>query len=144
MIKKLVVISCLLGSFLLAGCSVEFDTDSSKINKFADKAEALGNEFNVALEEVKLLEKKEKLSSEDQKQIVTLVDDLIVVMEEFKNEKAPMFNWAKNFSTDKLNDREDILLGIQEKAKDGEATIKDVIEMKKALSNDVEINLFGQ
>ena len=116
----------------------------SKTEKFEDKAEALGNEFDAALEEAKQLEKKEKLTSEDQKRIVTLVDDLTVVIEEFKDEKAPMFNWAKDFSTDKLIERKEILLDIQERAKDGEATIEDVKEMKKALSDDIEINLFGK
>jgi hypothetical protein len=144
MMKKIMVMSCILLGFLLAGCSVEFDTDSSKTDKFEEKAEALGNEFDAALEEAKQLEKKEKLTSEDQKRIVTLVDDLTVVIEEFKDEKAPMFNWAKDFSTNKLKDREDILLDIQERAKDGEATIEDVKEMKKALSDDIEINLFGK
>jgi len=142
--KKLMVMSFILLGFLLAGCSVEFDTGSSKIEKFEDKAEALGNEFDAALEEAKQLEKKEKLTSEDQKRIVTLVDDLTVVIDEFKDEKAPMFNWAKDFSTDKLIERKEILLDIQERAKDGEATIEDVIEMRKALSDDFEINLFGK
>ena len=105
MMKKIMVMSCILLGFLLAGCSVEFDTDSSKTEKFEDKAEALGNEFDAALEEVKQLEKKEKLTSEDQKRIVTLVDDLTVVIEEFKDEKAPMFNWAKDFSADKLMEK---------------------------------------
>ena len=144
MMKKMVVISCLLAGFLLAGCSVDFDTDSSKTDKFEDKAEALGNEFDAALEEVKQMEKKDKLTSEDQKRIVTLVEDLTVVIEEFKDEKAPMLNWAKDLSNDKLMERKEILLDIQERAKDGEATIGDVIEMRKALSDDFEINLFGK
>ena len=142
--KKLMVMFCILLGFLLAGCSVEFDTDSSKTDKFEDKAEALGNEFDAALEEVKQLEKKDKLTSEDQKRIVTLVDDLTVVIEEFKDEKAPMFNWVKDISTDKLLEREERLLNIQDRAKNGEATIKDVKEMKKALSDDIEINFFGK
>ena len=142
--KKLMVMSCILLGFLLAGCSVEFDTGSSKTEKFEDKAEALGNEFDAALEEAKQLEKKEKLTSEDQKRIVTLVDDLTVVIDEFKDEKTPMFNWVKDFSTDKLMERKEILLDIQERSKDGEATIEDVIEMRKALSGDFEINLFGK
>ena len=61
MVKKLMVMSCVLLGFLLAGCSVEFDTGSSKSEKFEDKAEALGNEFDATLEEVKQLEKKESL-----------------------------------------------------------------------------------
>ena len=60
MMKKIMVMSCILLGFLLAGCSVEFDTDSSKTDKFEEKAEALGNEFDAALEEVKQLEKKDK------------------------------------------------------------------------------------
>ena len=91
--------------------------DSSKTEKFEDKAEALGNEFDAALEEVKQLEKKDKLTSEDQKRIVTLVDDLTVVIEEFKDEKAPMLNWVKDFSTDKLIERKEILIRHSRKSK---------------------------
>ena len=81
-----------------------------KSEKFEDKAEALGNEFDAALEEVKQLEKKEKLTSQDQKRIVTLVDDLSVVIDEFKDEKAPMLNWVKDFSVEKLLEREDNII----------------------------------
>ena len=102
MVKKMMVMSCVLVGFLLAGCSIEFDTDSSKSEKFEDKAEALGNEFDATLEEVKQLEKKEKLTSQDQKRIVTLIDDLSAVIEEFKGEKAPVLNWVKDFSVEKL------------------------------------------
>ena len=118
--------------------------DSSKSEKFEDKAEALGNEFDATLEEVKQLEKKEKLTSQDQKRIVTLIDDLSAVIEEFKGEKAPVFNWVKDFSVEKLLEREEILLEIQEKAKNEDATIEDVKEMKQALTDDIEINLFGK
>ena len=40
MMKKMMVMSFILLVFLLAGCSVEFDTDSSKTDKFEEKAEA--------------------------------------------------------------------------------------------------------
>jgi outer membrane murein-binding lipoprotein Lpp len=149
--KKIVVLPCILVGFLLTGCSVEFDTVSSKAEKFeskteefADKAENLGSEFEAALEEGKQLEKKEKLTSEDQKRIVTLIDDLSAVIEEFKGEKAPMFNWLKDVSVEKLLEREKMLLEIQERAKDSKATIEDVKEMNKALSDEIEINLFGK
>jgi len=36
------------------------------------------------------------------------------------------------------------LVMLRDRAKDGEATIEDVIEMRKALSDDFEINLFGK
>ena len=89
------------------------------------------------------MEKKEKLTSEDQKRIVALVDDLTAVIEEFKDEKAPMFNWVKDFSVEKLMERVEILEDIQSKAQNGEATIEDVKEMRKAIKDDFEINLFG-
>ena len=47
--KKLMVMFCILLGFLLAGCSVEFDTDSSKTDKFEDKAEALGMNLTLRL-----------------------------------------------------------------------------------------------
>ena len=53
-----------------------------------------------------------------------------------------MFQGAKDFAVDKLKEREEILLDIQEKAKNGEATINDVKDMKNALSDDIEISIF--
>ena len=66
--KKMMVIPFMLVGLLLTGCSVEFDTDSSraekfesKIEEFTNKAEALGNEFETALDELKKWRKKENL-----------------------------------------------------------------------------------
>ena len=67
-----------------------------------------------------------------------------LLLKSLKSEKAPVFNWVKDFSVEKLLEREDKLLGIQEKAKNEDATIEDVKEMEQALTDDIEINLFGK
>ena len=51
----------------------------TKTEKFEDKSEALGDEFDAALVEIERLEEKEKLTSQDQEQIVAIVDDLTAV-----------------------------------------------------------------
>ena len=146
--KKIWIIPILLCGFLLTGCSVDLDLfpsdTESKAEKFASKAEAMGNQFDDTLAFLKQLEIKEKLAVQDQERIATEVDELLAVIEEFVNEDAPLFQGAKDFAVDKLKEREEILLEIQERAKNGEATIEDVKDMKNALSDDIEINLFGK
>ena len=117
------------------------DTES-KAEKFASKAEAMGNQFDDTLAVLKQLEIKEKLTDQDQQMIVTEVNDLSAVIDEFIEEDIPLFQGAKDFAVEKLKEREEILLDIQEKAKNGEATIEDVKDMKDALSDDIEISIF--
>jgi hypothetical protein len=146
--KKIWIMPILLLGFLLTGCSVDLDLfpsdTESKAEKFASKAEAMGNQFDDTSAFLEELEIKEKLSVQDQERIVTEADALLAVIEEFANEDAPVFQGAKDFAVDKLKEREEILLDIQEKAKSGEATMDDVKDMKNALSDDIEIKLFGK
>ena len=100
------------------------------------------NQFDDTLAFLKQVEIKDKLTVQDQQRIVTEVNDLSVVIDAFIDEEAPLFQGAKDFAVDKLKEREEILLDIQEKAKNGEATIKDVKDMKNALSDDIEISIF--
>ena len=146
--KKMMVLAFLLVGFLLTGCSVDLvsskeGTLRTKIEKFEDSSEALADEFDAALLEIERLEEKKKLTSQDQKQIVTIVDDLSAVLDEFKEEDAPMLNWLKDYSVEKVMERVDILIDIREKAQNGNATIEDVRIMKEALREDYEIHLFG-
>ena len=71
------------------------------------------------------------------------MDDLSAVLDEFKEEDAPMLNWLKDYSVEKVMERVDILIDIREKAQNGNATIEDVRIMKEALREDYEIHLFG-
>ena len=120
-----------------------FPSDTkSKAEKFASKAEAMGNQFDDTLAFLKQVEIKNKLTVQDQQRIVTEVNDLSVVIDAFIDEEAPLFQGAKDFAVDKLKEREEILLDIQEKARNGEATIEDVKDMKNALSDDIEISIF--
>ncbi len=144
--KKIWVVPFLLMGVLLTGCSVDlnhFPSDiESKAEKFASKAEAMGNQFDDTLAVLKQLEIKEKLTDQDQQMIVTEVNDLSVVIDAFIEEEAPLFQGANDFAVDKLKEREEILLDIQEKAKNGEATIEDVKDMKDALVDDIEFSIF--
>ena len=144
--KKIWVVPFLLMGVLLTGCSVDlnlFPSDiESKAEKFASKAEAMGNQFDDTLAVLKQLEIKEKLTDQDQQMIVTEVNDLSVVIDAFIEEEVPLFQGANDFAVDKLKEREEILLDIQEKAKNGEATIEDVKDMKDALVDDIEFSIF--
>ena len=144
--KKIWVVPFLLMGVLLTGCSVDlnhFPSDiESKAEKFASKAEAMGNQFDDTLAVLKQLEIKEKLTDQDQQMIVIEVNDLSVVIDAFIEEEAPLFQGANDFAVDKLKEREEILLDIQEKAKNGEATIEDVKDMKDALVDDIEFSIF--
>ena len=71
------------------------------------------------------------------------MDDLTDVLDEFKEEDAPMLNWLKDYSLEKLMERLEILGDIREKAQNGDATIEDVRIMKEAMREDYEIHLFG-
>ena len=102
----------------------------------------MGNQFDDTLAFLKQVEIKDKLTVQDQQRIVTEVNDLSVVIDAFIDEEAPLFQGAKDFAVDKLKEREEILLDIQEKARNGEATIEDVKDMKNALSDDIEISIF--
>ena len=69
--KKMMVLAFLFVCFLLTGCSVDLvtsdgETLGTKTEKFEDKSEALGDEFDAALVEIERLEEKEKLTSQDQ------------------------------------------------------------------------------
>ena len=120
------VLAFLFVGFLLTGCSVDLvtsdgETLGTKTEKFEDKSEALGDEFDTALVEIERLEEKEKLTSKEQEQIVAIVDDLTDVLDEFKEEDAPMLNWLKDYSVEKLMERVEILGDIKEKAQNGDA-----------------------
>ena len=117
--KKLWVLPFLLVGFMLTGCTVDLDfTPSdieSKAEKFASKAEAMGNQFDDTLAVLKQLEIKEKLTDQDQQMIVKEVNDLLKVIEEVKAEDIPVVQGAKDFAVKKLKEREEILVDIQEK-----------------------------
>jgi outer membrane murein-binding lipoprotein Lpp len=146
--KKMIVLAILFAGFLLTGCSVDLFTSNegtlgTKIEKFEDSSEELEDEFMAALEEIERLEEKNKLSSQDQKQIVAVVDNLSAVLDEFQEEEAPMLNWLKDYSVEKVMERVETLEDIKEKAQNGDATIEDVRVMKEALTDDFELGLFG-
>ena len=107
--KKLWVVPFLLMGFLLTGCSVSLDhftsDTESKAEKFASKAEAMGNQFDDTLAFLKQVEIKDRLTVQDQQRIVTEVNDLSVVIDAFIDEEAPLFQGAKDFAVDKLKER---------------------------------------
>lgn len=144
--KKIWVVPFLLVGFLLTGCSVNLDlmpSDvESKAEKISSKADALGNQVDDTVAFLKQLEIKEKLTVHDQQMIVVKVQDLTSVIDAFIEEEVPLFQGAKDFAVEKLRERQEILVDIQEKAKNGEATIEDVKDMKNALSDNIEFSIF--
>jgi hypothetical protein len=143
--KKMIIFAMLITAFLVSGCSVEIETSSSKSEKFASNAEVLGDTFDNTKDILEPLKGKQILSTEDQKLITQQIDELKKVLDDFKAEEAPFLaEMAKKITLKQLNEKEKILLSIQEKAEKGNAKVKDVEEVIEAISADFEISLFGK
>ncbi|WP_413309631.1 hypothetical protein AA0X95_13485 [Bacillus sp. 1P10SD] len=146
--KKFFVLSVVMFSFLVTGCSVEIDTGSSKITsqstELEAKSEAIQDQFNEAMDMATELEGKNTLTTNDQKRLANQIEDVLSVITEFKEVNTPLIGKKiKNIAGKNLENREEILRRIQEKAEEGKATKEDVHKMKKALSDDVNIKLFN-
>lgn len=145
--KKTILLSIVIIFSFLAGCSVEIDgisSNSSKTESFADRAESLGATVEKFIDELRELEKKEKLNSQDQKYLVEEIDHLFGVFEDFKNEDASLLNGVKKIGVKELEEKEKVLAAIQGKAEEGNATKRDVERLRETLSADIEFNLFGE
>lgn len=146
--KKMIVLSIVMATLLVTGCSVEIDTGTAKLtsqsNELEAKAEAIENQFDNALNLVVELEEKNTLSTNDQKRLANQIDDVLTVLTEFKEVNTPFIGKKiKNIAEKNIEDREEILRNIQEKAGEGRATKRDIQQIEKALSDDFSIKLFN-
>jgi outer membrane murein-binding lipoprotein Lpp len=146
--KKFFVLSVVMFSFLVTGCSVEIDTGSSKITsqstELEAKSKAIQDHFNEAMDMATELEGKNTLTTNDQKRLANKIEDVLSVITEFKDVKTPIIGKKiKSIAGKNLKNREEILTKIQEKAEEGKATKEDVHKMKKALSDDLNFKLFN-
>ena len=141
--KKLIFIPLVLFVFVLSGCSVSLDPDTSKLDQFVEVAEEMDDVFSEAVSTFSELMEKDTLSADDQKTIVIEIDQLREAIDEFKSTNAPfLVKTSKKVASKALNKREEKLIKIQEKAKKGEADKEDLDELIDLLSDDINIKLF--
>ncbi|WP_141433802.1 hypothetical protein [Bacillus sp. 03113] len=135
--KKIIILSIISVFFLLmSGCS-----DQPSI---AAKAEKLGKSIDHFIEYIDTLKVQDAISPKEQEKMVTEIDRVHRSIETFNEAKVPgIMKKAKKHIRKKLIEKDKILLEVKEKAEKGEATIEDVKELKKELSDDINIKLFN-
>lgn len=140
--KKYWILSLLI-VFLMTGCSVEIETSTSKSEEFSSIADELSSTFADVTDKMGQLPDKTELTSENQKLIVQQVNNLLKQIKKFKEAEAPfMAKKLKEMALKELNKKEEILIDIKEKAEKGTATVEDIENIIKTISDDFEINLF--
>lgn len=145
--KNIMMFMLVMAAILLTGCSVGFDFNSSstKAEQFAEKADEFGDQVEFSRAALEKMEKKESLSSKDQKRLEKEMENLTAAIESFKDEEAPFLaKTAKKVAVKKLNEMEEVLSAIQEKAKEGTADREDIQTGIETLKDDLEFNLFGK
>lgn len=140
--KKYWILSLLI-VFLMTGCSVEIETSTSKSEEFSSIADELSSTFADVTDKMGQLPDKTELTSENQKLIVQQVNNLLKQIKKFKEAEAPfMAKKLKEMALKELNKKEEILIDIKGKAGKGTATVEDIENIIKTISDDFEINLF--
>ena len=143
--KKLLIILCICSVFILTGCGITFGSDSSKVDEIAEAGEKLGTAFTDAKLIFSKLEEKKSLSSDDQKEIDQQISQLREVIDNFKAADAPfLVKKAKEAAMEEINKKEEILIEIQERAKNGEAKPEDLKLLVKTVKEDFEIKLWDK
>lgn len=141
--KKLIGICLLVPAILLAGCDIEINT--SKEEALGEKGELLGSEFERVKSEIDDINKKKELTSEDQELIAENLEDLNNAIKSFEEEEGTFITkGAMKLAKKVLDDKKDEFSEIQEKAKNGTATVDDVKELQEILEADVQFSLFGK
>lgn len=147
--KKIMILMVVLLAFLTTGCSVQLTTSNeldSKAEILEVKGEEVQSEFNNALNFVNELKfsNKNTINAKDQQRIGNQIDDVLNVIEEFKELEVPVLGGqVKDFVDNNLKQREEILRDVQEKAEKGQAEKEDLQQLEKALSNDINIRFFN-
>jgi len=143
--KKIIIFSIMIVAFMLTGCSVDVGVVTSKSEQFADQAEELGNQFDASKEKLEQLEGKETLVTKDLELIVKEMDHLTKSIDQFKEEEAPFLaKKVKKVVVKKLDEIEEVIEGVHEKAEKGTANHDDVKIIINALTDNIEFNLLGQ
>lgn len=141
--NKMMILMAVLIAFFTTGCSVQLTTPNglyTKADKLAAKGEELQYEFDKALEFVNELEDKNTISSKDQKKVESKMEQVIDVIDEFKELEVPVMGGKiKDIADNNLKQREEVLHAIQEKSEKGNVGKEDLHELKKALSADFSI-----
>ncbi|MCM3767814.1 hypothetical protein [Neobacillus niacini] len=144
--NKVMILMVVLMAFLTTGCSVQLTTPNgidAKADILASKGEELQYEFDKALEFVNELDDKNTISSKDQKKMDSQMEQVIDVIDEFKELEVPVMGGKiKDIADNNLKQREEVLHAIHEKAQKGNVEKDDLQDLKKALSADFSIKFF--
>ncbi|PLS16108.1 hypothetical protein CVD28_18890 [Bacillus sp. M6-12] len=143
--KKMLCLFIVAFAFMLTGCSIEIDTgfSDSKSEKIVSAAEALQDKVNEALDTLEKLENQNKITADDQERVAGQLANVISAINDFKKVEAPFLgNKIKDLAFEKFQEKEETLVKVQEKAEQGEASKKDLEQVKDALSDDFSFNLF--
>jgi hypothetical protein len=142
--NKIVVLTMLIGGFLLAGCSVEVDFSTSKTEEFAMEAENITDEFTKTKEMLEPLKDKDSLTEKEQQKVAKQLQKLYEKMENFKdNEGSFLEKVAKKATKKVLDEKEKVLVKMLEKAEKSHLETDDVNTLINELSDDIEIKLFN-
>jgi outer membrane murein-binding lipoprotein Lpp len=148
MMKKMIVIMAVLLAFLTTtGCSVQLTTSNeldTKADLLVAKGEELQRELDSALVFVKQLGDKNTISSRDQKKLALQIEQIMGVINEFKELEVPVMGGEiKDIAAKNLKQREEILQEVQEKAEKGSIEKADLHKLEKAISADFSIQFFN-
>lgn len=146
--KKMIVIMAVLLAFLTtAGYSVQLTTSNeldTKADLLVAKGEELQRELDSALVFVKQLGDKNTISSRDQKKMALQIEQIMGVINEFKELEVPVMGGEiKDIAAKNLKQREEILQEVQEKAEKGSIEKADLHKLEKAISADFSIQFFN-
>jgi outer membrane murein-binding lipoprotein Lpp len=141
--KKMVLLIMMLGGFLLAGCSVELDTSTSKSEQLAEDADDLSEAFSIVKQELKSLQKKKTLTAKDQELVAQQLKGLIKQINDFTKEDGSFLTDLPRKATKKVMDKkEKVLAEMLKKAEKGKLKPKDIDMLDDELSDDIEFKLF--
>jgi outer membrane murein-binding lipoprotein Lpp len=148
MMKKMIVIMAVLLAFLTTtGCSVQLTTSDeldTKADLLVAKGEELQRELDSALVFVKQLDDKNTISSRDQKKLALQIEQIMGVINEFKELEVPVMGGEiKDIAAKNLKQREEILQEVQEKAEKGSIEKADLHKLEKAISAEFSIQFFN-
>lgn len=141
--KKLIIFIFMMGTFLLTGCSVEIDTNSSQSDKLASEADELADKVDEVKLDLKPLESKKELTRNDMQIVDEKIGEVLEKYYEFEEEETSYFvKMVQKVVINELHKKEEVLLSIQEKAGNGELENSDISILVNELSEDVEFSVF--
>ncbi|MFT4416578.1 hypothetical protein ACLM5H_22190 [Fredinandcohnia humi] len=140
--KKACVLLIIVLVGLLVGCSNSFSIE--KAEDFSQIADEFGENIDGFKDEFERLERKGKLTKEDQQNLVASIEDIKDEVDDFLSAEAPFgLTTVQKVIKKDVNDRVEILNELQEKAENNEATVRDIKRVNDDFFADVSLSLFN-